>query len=93
MGSLLAITYILCSIIALNIFGKIYSKYSLGLTANSLIAVFGGVFLVKTVGRIFSKNDFGAIAISSNLLLSIFGAVFLLLIVNKITIKLNKKGD
>ncbi|MEP1489681.1 MAG: hypothetical protein ABJK28_14765 [Algibacter sp.] len=50
-ASFISLASIFIGIIGANITGIIFKKYSFGLTGNTIIGVFGSVFLVKLLGR------------------------------------------
>lgn len=56
-ASLISLTAILIGIISANITGFIFKKYYFGLTANTIIGVFGSVFFMKFFGRLGLKPD------------------------------------
>ncbi|MHA7941529.1 hypothetical protein ACJOV8_000405 [Formosa sp. 3Alg 14/1] len=51
-GTLISLISIFIGIIAANVFGALKRNYSFGFTGNTLIGVFGSIFLIKTFGRL-----------------------------------------
>ena len=57
-GSLISLLSIIAGIIGANIFGKIYKKYSFGITGNTIVGVFGSILFIKSFGRLgFDANS------------------------------------
>lgn len=96
-GTLIALIGIVIGIITANITGYVYKKYSFGVIGNSLIGVFGSVFLIKSFGRlgfdpwsIMNGGDFDGLRLIINLLVSALGGILGLVVVKIIYNKMNK---
>ena len=97
-GTLIALISILIGIIAANITGAVYKRYSFGVIGNTLIGVFGSVFLIKSFGRlgfdpwsIMNDGDFDGMRLIINLLVSALGGVLGLIVTKMIYSKMNKE--
>lgn len=51
-ASFISLASILIGIIGANITGFIFKRYSFGFTGNTIIGVFGSIFLIKLFGRL-----------------------------------------
>ncbi|MGB5555220.1 MAG: hypothetical protein WBM83_11220, partial [Flavobacteriaceae bacterium] len=51
-GTLITLISILIGIIAANTFAYFKKNYSFGFTGNTLVGVFGGIFFIKSFGRL-----------------------------------------
>lgn len=82
---------ILCGIIGVNLFGLIFKKYNLGITANSICGVFGSVFFIKSLGRlgfdpvsIMANGSINWALLSINLVVSVMGGLLGVYVYNRI---------
>lgn len=98
-GTLISLISIVVGIIGANLFGIFKKKYSFGFTGNSLIGVFGSIFLIKVFGRlgfnpwfIMNNGDFNGYRLSINLFVSFLGGVLGLILIKTIYHKMNKKA-
>lgn len=96
-GTLISLISIFIGIIAANLFGYVKKKYSFGFTGNTLIGVFGSIFLIKSFGRlgfdpwsIMNDGDFDGLLLAINLLVSGIGGVVGLIVIKLIKNKMNK---
>ncbi|WP_282068143.1 hypothetical protein [Olleya namhaensis] len=96
-GTLISLVSILIGIIAANIFGVFYKKYSFGFIGNTLVGVFGSIFLIKSLGRlgfdpwsIMQNESFNIPLFVVNCFVSILGGVLGLVVAKLIYKKLNK---
>ena len=96
-GTLISLISILIGIIAANIFGVFYKKYSFGFIGNTLVGVFGSIFLIKSFGRlgfdpwsIMQNESFNITLFVVNCFVSILGGVLGLVVAKLIYKKLNK---
>ena len=96
-GTLIALISILIGIIAANSTGFILKKYSFGFIGNTLIGVFGSVFLIKSFGRlgfdpwsIMNNGDFDGLLLAINWIVSALGGALGVIIIKLIYKKLNK---
>lgn len=96
-GTLISLVSILIGIIAANIFGVFYKKYSFGFIGNTLVGVFGSIFLIKSFGRlgfdpwsIMQNESFNTTLFVVNCFVSILGGVLGLVVAKLIYKKLNK---
>ncbi|PKG52694.1 MULTISPECIES: hypothetical protein [Olleya] len=96
-GTLISLVSILIGIIAANIFGVFYKKYSFGFIGNTLVGVFGSIFLIKSFGRlgfdpwsIMQNESFNITLFVVNCFVSILGGVLGLVVAKLIYKKLNK---
>ncbi|NRR92496.1 hypothetical protein HSX10_13055 [Winogradskyella undariae] len=97
-GTLIALISIVIGIVAANVTGYVYKKYSFGVIGNTLIGVFGSVFLIKSFGRlgfdpwsIMNDGDFDGMRLIINLLVSALGGVLGLIVTKMIYSKMNKE--
>lgn len=95
-GTLISLISILIGIIAANIFGIFYKKYSFGVIGNTLVGVFGSVFFIKSFGRlgfdpwsIMQNESFNITLFVVNCFVSILGGVLGLVVAKSIYKKLN----
>jgi len=95
-GTLISLISILIGIIAANIFGVFYKKYSFGVIGNTLVGVFGSVFFIKSFGRlgfdpwsIMQNESFNITLFVVNCFVSILGGVLGLVVAKSIYKKLN----
>jgi hypothetical protein len=98
-GTLISLISIFIGIIAANLFGYCKKRYSFGLTGNTLIGVFGSIFLIKSFGRlgfdpwaIMSDGVFHWTLFIINCIVSVIGGVIGLIFARKIITKINKKA-
>ncbi|MCG1035308.1 hypothetical protein [Polaribacter sargassicola] len=98
-GTLISLISIFIGIIAANTFGYFKKRYSFGFTGNTLIGVFGSIFLIKLFGRlgfdpwsIMQNETFYVWLFIINCLVSILGGVLGLFFVKNIYNKMNKKA-
>lgn len=99
-GTLISLISIFIGIIASNVLGYYKKAYSFGITGNTLVGVFGSIFLVKTFGRlgfdpwsIMQNQTFHLLPFIINCLVSILGGALGLILVKKLSNKINKKED
>lgn len=97
-GTLISLISIFIGIIAANIFGVFKKQFSFGFTGNSLIGVFGSIFLIKSLGRlgfdpwsIIQNGIFHSSLFIINCIVSILGAVFGLIFIKTLVNKMNTK--
>ncbi|WP_055443294.1 hypothetical protein [Lacinutrix himadriensis] len=95
--TLISLLSILIGIIAANVTGAIYKKYSFGVIGNTIAGVFGSIFLIKSFGRLgfdpLSIMDNGTFHIGLflvNCLVSILGGVLGVIVMKLISNKLNR---
>jgi len=95
-GTLISLISILIGIIAANIFGVFYKKYSFGVIGNTLVGVFGSIFFIKSFGRlgfdpwsIMQNESFNITLFVVNCFVSILGGVLGLVVAKSIYKKLN----
>ncbi|PCI31858.1 MAG: hypothetical protein COB60_10455 [Flavobacteriaceae bacterium] len=86
--TLISLISILIGIIGANAMGVFYPKYSFGFIGNTILGVFGGAFLIKSIGRLGfdPKSVMGAgtvdlTMLSVNMLVSFLGGVMAVFIV------------
>jgi uncharacterized membrane protein YeaQ/YmgE (transglycosylase-associated protein family) len=96
-GTLISLISILIGIIGANTFGVFYKKYSFGFIGNTLVGVFGSIFLIKSFGRlgfdpwsIMQNESFNITLFVVNCFVSILGGVLGLVVAKLIYKKLNK---
>ncbi|AUC76901.1 hypothetical protein [Olleya sp. Bg11-27] len=96
-GTLISLISIFIGIIAANTFGVFYKKYSFGFIGNTLVGVFGSIFLIKSFGRlgfdpwsIMQNESFNTTLFVVNCFVSILGGVLGLVVAKLIYKKLNK---
>jgi uncharacterized membrane protein YeaQ/YmgE (transglycosylase-associated protein family) len=87
-------------ILAANVTGLLAKKYSFGFTGNTIVGVFGSIFLIKTFGRlgfnpqtILADGFVNYSLLMLNLCVSICGGVFAVLIGFKLKTFFDKKRD
>lgn len=96
-GTLISLISIFLGIIAANLTAFFYNKYSFGFTGNTLIGVFGSIFLIKSFGKlgfdpwaIMLNGKFHAIPFVVNVIVSCAGGVFGIILLKYL---INKKAD
>lgn len=56
--TLISLISIFLGLISANIFGLYYKKYSLGFIGNTIVGIFGSIFIIKIFGRLgFGPRD------------------------------------
>ena len=95
-GTLISLISIFIGIIAANLFGYFKKQYSFGFTGNTLIGVFGSIFLIKSFGRlgfdpwsIMNDGNFNGLLLAINLLVSAIGGALGLVAIRLIKNKIN----
>ena len=95
-GTLISLISIFIGIIAANVFGYFKKQYSFGFTGNTLVGVFGSIFLVKSFGRlgfnpwsIMENGTFHSSLFIINCLVSVLGGVIGLIVTKSVSKKLN----
>jgi len=98
-GTLISLISIFIGIFAANLFAYFNKKYTFGFTGNTLIGVFGSIFLIKSFGRlgfdpwsIMQDGAFHSTLFIINCLVSVLGGVLGLLFIKYIDTKMNKKA-
>ncbi len=93
--SLISLLSILFGIVGANVLGKVFKRYSLGFTANSILGVFGSILFIKTLGRlgcsphfIVDKGQINFLLLFINSLLSFWGGGIFMLLVSKLKNKM-----
>ena len=96
-GTLISLISIFIGIIGANVFGYVKKKFSFGFTGNTLIGVFGSIFLIKSFGRLgfdpwsrMNNGDFDAFRLVINMIVSALGGIMGLVLVKYIYRKMNK---
>lgn len=96
-GTLISLISIFIGILAANVFGYFKKQYSFGFTGNTLVGVFGSIFLIKSFGRlgfdpwtIMQNGTFHISLFIINCMVSALGGVLGLIVVKFIYNKLNK---
>ncbi len=95
--TIISLVSILIGIIAANLTGYFYKKYSFGLIGNSIAGVFGSIFFIKSFGRlgfdpisIMQQGNADALLFLINILISFFGGGIALILIKKLKVKMNK---
>ncbi len=95
--TLISLLSILIGIVAANLTGAIYKKYSFGVIGNTIAGVFGSIFLIKSFGRlgfdplsIMDNGMFHIFLFLVNCLVSILGGVLGVIVMKLISNKLNR---
>ncbi|WP_298502450.1 hypothetical protein [uncultured Maribacter sp.] len=95
-GTLISLISILIGIVAANSIGFMYKKYSFGMIGNTIVGVFGSVFLIKSFGRlgfspwyIMNNGDFEGLLLCINIVVSAIGGALGLVLAKVIKNKLN----
>ncbi|CDF80171.1 hypothetical protein BN863_24590 [Formosa agariphila KMM 3901] len=95
-GTLISLISISIGILGANLMGYLKKEYSFGFTGNTLVGVFGSIFLIKTFGRlgfdpwaIMYADGFNGFRLLVNLLLSALGGALGLIVVKMMYNKLN----
>ena len=96
-GSLISLLSIIAGIIGANIFGKIFKKYSFGITGNTIAGVFGSILFIKSFGRlgfdasaIVESGELNMMLLAINLAISLTGGMAAVFIANRIKNSMNK---
>lgn len=97
-GTLISLISIFIGIIAANLTGLYRKKYSFGFTGNTLVGVFGSIFLIKSFGRlgfdpwsIMHHETFHVGLFIINCVVSFLGGVLGLLCIKYLYHKMNIK--
>ncbi|MEP3836279.1 MAG: hypothetical protein ABJM36_01465 [Algibacter sp.] len=95
-GTLISLISICFGILGANSLGFILKKYSFGPIGNTIIGVFGSVFLIKSFGRlgfdpwsIMHNENFHFGLFITNCVVSFLGGLLGLLILKLIVLKIN----
>ena len=95
-GALISIISVFIGIISANLTGYFHRNSSFGFTGNTLVGVFGGIFFVKTFGRlgfdpwsIMANGTFHSSLFIINCLVSALGGVLGLLFIKWVYVKMN----
>jgi len=95
--TLLSLISVFIGIVATNLMGFIYRKYSLGLIGNTIAGVFGSVFFIKSFGKlgfdpnfIMQTGDINYLLFTINTLVSFFGGIIAVILINKLKSNINK---
>jgi uncharacterized membrane protein YeaQ/YmgE (transglycosylase-associated protein family) len=98
-GTLISLISIFIGIIAANLFGYVYKKYSFGFTGNTLIGIFGSILFIKTFGilgfdpwSIMQNETFHSTLFILNSMVSFLGGMIGLIFIKIIHTKMNKKA-
>lgn len=82
---------IICGIAGAILTGLLFKKYSLGLTGNAILGVFGSILLIKSVGRlgidpvsIMQTGSVDSSLLALNIVTSTFGGFIAVMITSKI---------
>ena len=96
-GSLISLLSIIAGIIGANIFGKIFKKYSFGITGNTIAGVFGSILFIKSFGRlgfdasaIIESGELNMMLLAINLAISLTGGIAAVFIAIGIKNSMNK---
>lgn len=94
--TIISLISIFTGIIGANITGSIFKKYSFGVIGNTIIGVFGSIFLIKIFGKlginpisIMKSGQVNNLLLLINLIVSLFGGAIGLIIIKLIKNKLN----
>ena len=94
--TLVSLISIVIGIIGGNTAGYFFNKYSFGLVGNTIVGVFGSVFLIKSLGRLGFSPKFIVHAgnvdfflFTLNAVVSFLGGAFGLLFIYKLKKKMN----
>lgn len=97
-GTLISLISIFIGIIGANLFGFFKKKYSFGFTGDTLVGVFGSIFLIKLFGRlgfdpwsIMQDGTFHSFLFVINCVVSFLGGIIGLIFIKTIQIEMNKK--
>ena len=95
-GTLISLFSILLGIIGANIAGFIFKKYSFGVIGNTILGVFGSIFLIKSFGRlgfdplsIMQNETFNNSLFIINCIVSLLGGSAAVILIYKLKNKLN----
>ena len=96
-ATLISLFSIFIGVISATIFGLLFKKYSFGIIGNSIVGVFGSIFLIKSIGRLgFDPNSIMASGetnwnlLTINLITSALGAVLAVFLIHKLKKRINK---
>lgn len=99
-GTLISLISIFIGIIGANLLGNVKKKYSFGFTGNTLVGVFGSIFLIKLFGRlgfdpwsIMQGGDFNSFLFIINCIVSFLGGALGLIFIKTLHNKMNKKSS
>lgn len=87
-------------IIGSNLMARIYPKFTLGLTGNTIIGVFGSVLFIKSLGRfgidpkiIMANGQVSIYLLILNFIIAILGGGISLAMISIINKKIQKKNN
>ena len=96
-GSLISLLSIAAGIIGANILGMIFTKYSFGITGNTIAGVFGSILFIKSLGRlgfdantIVESGELNMMLLAVNLAISLTGGMAAVFIASRIKNGMNK---
>ncbi|RYM35169.1 hypothetical protein ERX46_07270 [Brumimicrobium glaciale] len=96
--TLISMISIFVGIAGANLLAIFKKKYSMGFTGNTLAGVFGGIFFIKSFGRlgfnpfaIMETGDVNYILFTINMLVSLIGGAIGLFVLKLVTNKMNKE--
>jgi len=88
---------IVFSIVGSNTFGYLKPNYDLGFSGNTIAAVFGGVFFIKSFGRlgfnpksIMASGEVDFVLLAINLIVSVLGGVLAVYLGVRLKHKMNR---
>lgn len=95
--TLISLISILLGIIAVQVFAKLKTNYSLGITANCIVGVFGSILFVKLFGRLFYiapnhivlNSTINFVKLFFNFFISGLGGILLLYTIKKLKVDLD----
>ena len=95
--TIIVLLNIVFSIIGSNTFGYLKPNYNLGFSGNTIAAVFGGVFFIKSFGRlgfnpqsIMASGEVDFVLLAINLMVSILGGILAVYIGIRLKHKMNR---
>ena len=95
-GSLISLLSVIAGIIGANIFGKLFKRYSFGITGNTIAGVFGSIIFIKSIGRLgFDANaiiesaELNIMMLTLNLFISLIGGAVAVFIASRVKNRMN----
>jgi uncharacterized membrane protein YeaQ/YmgE (transglycosylase-associated protein family) len=97
-ATLISLFSVVVGIITANLTGYFFKKYSFGVIGNTIIGVFGSVFIIKSFGRlgfdpgsIIQPEGVNMLLLVINLIASFLGGSFAIVLVRKLKNLMNKE--
>lgn len=95
--TLISLISIYIGVIGANLTGFVFKKYSFGIIGNTIVGVFGSIFLIKSFGRlgfdpvsIMQSGKVNIILFTINSVVSFFGGSLAVILLKRFKSKMDK---